>query len=273
MDQALSQRLERAEGLVGTTFTETVQRLDPQRGAAWQDFAGTYAIFDGPDSPMTQTFGLGLFAPVTSEALAEIEEFFAVRAAPVMHEVSPLAGVETFALLAERGYRPNDLSTVLVQSLDGEGEPRPSGNLRVRTIDAADHATWIETAVRGWSTDPMFAGIERAMATNAVANLSMVHFVVEREGVPIATASLGLQDRIALLAGASTIPEGRNLGAQTMLLTARLAEARRRGGELAMMLTTPGSTSQRNAERRGFRVAYTRTKWRAAATEQGKRTE
>jgi len=28
-----------------------------------------------------------------------------------------------------------------------------------------------------------------------------------------------------------------------------------------MMCAAPGSASQRNAERQGFRIAYTRTKW------------
>jgi hypothetical protein len=28
-----------------------------------------------------------------------------------------------------------------------------------------------------------------------------------------------------------------------------------------MMVALPGSASQRNAERQGFRIAYTRTKW------------
>ncbi len=266
MDQALARRLERAEGVVGTTFSETNQRLARERGCLWRDFAGTYAIFDGPDSPMTQTFGLGLFAPVTPEALAEIEAFFTDRGAPVMHEVSPLAGIEAFTLLAERGYVPNDLSTVLVQPLDDVLAPQESSGLRVRTIDAADHAAWIETSVLGWSGDPQFADVMRSMATGAAANGAMLHFVVERDGAPIATGSLGMHEGVALLAGASTIPAGRNLGAQALLLAARLDEARRRGCDLAMMVTTPGSTSQRNAERRGFRVAYTRTKWRAAAS-------
>lgn len=31
-----------------------------------------------------------------------------------------------------------------------------------------------------------------------------------------------------------------------------------------MLVAEPGSNSQRNAERNGFRVAYTRTKWRLA---------
>jgi hypothetical protein len=34
------------------------------------------------------------------------------------------------------------------------------------------------------------------------------------------------------------------------------------GCDLAMIVTVPGSGSQRNAEREGFRVAYTRVKWR-----------
>jgi hypothetical protein len=33
------------------------------------------------------------------------------------------------------------------------------------------------------------------------------------------------------------------------------------GCDIAMMVTLPGSDSQRNAERKGFRIAYTRTKW------------
>jgi hypothetical protein len=34
------------------------------------------------------------------------------------------------------------------------------------------------------------------------------------------------------------------------------------GCDLAMMVAMPGSESQRNAERNGFRIAYTRTKWK-----------
>jgi hypothetical protein len=36
------------------------------------------------------------------------------------------------------------------------------------------------------------------------------------------------------------------------------------GCDLAMMVAEAGSNSQRNAERKGFRVAYTRIKWKLA---------
>jgi len=267
MDLALSCRLERLEGVVSTTFSETNQRTAPELGHVWRDFDGTYAIFDGPDSPMTQTFGLGLFATTSPDQLAAIETFFTERGADTLHEVSPLAGVECYALLAERGYRPHELGTVLVKSLASAPDAPSTANLRVRIIDTADQPTWIETSVSGWAADPLFAPLMRSMASTAAANHSMMHFLVERDdGTPIATGSLGVHDGVALLAGASTIPSGRGLGAQALLLAARLTEARRRGCDLAMMVTAPGSTSQRNSERRGFQVAYTRTKWRRART-------
>jgi hypothetical protein len=46
------------------------------------------------------------------------------------------------------------------------------------------------------------------------------------------------------------------------LLHERMRYAFEHGCDLAMMVALPGSQSQRNAERRGFQVAYTRTKWR-----------
>jgi GNAT superfamily N-acetyltransferase len=86
-------------------------------------------------------------------------------------------------------------------------------------------------------------------------------FFAELDGRPIATGALAMHDDVAILAGASTIPSARNKGAQRALLEARLRHAAENGCDLAMMATLPGSTSQRNAERRGFRIAYTRTKW------------
>ncbi|HVJ93760.1 MAG TPA: hypothetical protein VM580_28350 [Labilithrix sp.] len=70
-----------------------------------------------------------------------------------------------------------------------------------------------------------------------------------------------VHDGVALLAGASTIPDARRRGGQRALLAARLRFATDAGCDLAMMGAAPGSASQRNAERQGFRIAYTRIKW------------
>lgn len=261
IDGKLARRLERTEGAVGSSFIAVRQRLSPGTRAVWKELAGTYLIFDGVGSPFTQTFGLGLMGPVTPRALAEIEAFFTERGAQTMHEVSPLAGVELLRDLVARGYQPVELSTVLVQELEPPPSSPPPTELRVRPYEDRDRDAWIEASVQGWSEEPGHAGVIRSIAESAIENRAMASFVVERGDEMIATASLGIHEGVALLAGASTVPSGRGLGAQGLLLSVRLEEARRRGCDAAMMVTTPGSTSQRNAERRGFSVAYTRTKW------------
>jgi GNAT superfamily N-acetyltransferase len=263
MDLELSRRLERTEGIIGTTYSGPRNAVTPV-GACTRDFGGTMAVFDGAASPLTQSFGLGLFAPVTDELLGEIEAFFAERGAPTHHEVSPFAGVETLARLVARGYRPIELSTVLVQPIPEL--PEPASTLRVRVIDpVADGATWIDTSVAGWSADPAIATFIREIATVNIENRSMTHYLVEDGGAPIATGSMGVVDGVALLAGASTTPAARGRGAQALLLATRLREAGARGCDVAMMVAAVGSQSQRNAERNGFGVAYTRTKWQRDA--------
>ena len=65
--------------------------------------------------------------------------------------------------------------------------------------------------------------------------------------------------RIAAFFGTATLPEYRGRGVQTALIAQRLHEAALAGCEYAVVSTMPGSGSQRNMERRGFRVAYTKT--------------
>ena len=80
-------------------------------------------------------------------------------------------------------------------------------------------------------------------------------------GVAGAAGALAIHDGVALFAGAATVPELRHRGLQSALVAARMRFAADRHCDLAMMVAEAGSGSQRNAERRGFRVAYTRTKW------------
>src|SRR3954470_11791974 len=90
-DQTLSRRLERAEARASTRFVEARARLAPECGAQWIEVAGAYAMYDGPRSPITQTFGLGLFELPAAADMDKLEEFFTARQAQVMHEVSPMA--------------------------------------------------------------------------------------------------------------------------------------------------------------------------------------
>jgi GNAT superfamily N-acetyltransferase len=264
VDRELARQLERAEGEASGSFADARARLDPRRGATRAEIGGALLAFDGPESPVTQGFALGLAGPVGEDDLATIEAFFASRGAPTNLEMCPLAGAELFATLAKRGYRPIELSNVLVRGLDDLSSlARPSG-LVVRAARDEEAERWTRTSAGGWSASPEEATAFEGFARLAFANKAMTSFFAERDGAPIATAAMGVFGGIALLAGASTLPSARGHGAQRSLLAARLDEAKRRGCTVAMMATAPGSISQQNAERNGFRVVYTRTKWQRA---------
>lgn len=261
-DLALSQRLERAEGHANRRFVEARARLFPDRGAQWIDVAGTYAMFDGVGSPLTQTFGLGLFTGVTSTDLAAIEAFFDERGSGTFHEVSPLADAATTATLLERRYRPFEFTSVMYRPLQiDSSEAATDSRVRVALIEQGQEALWWQTCARGWSELPGAATFMEEMGQVSTHAEDARCFLAEADGRPIATGALMRHGGVALLSGASTIPEGRRQGAQRALLDSRLRYAASTGCDLAVMGAQPGSASQRNAERHGFRVAYTRIKW------------
>jgi hypothetical protein len=265
-DLALARRLERAEGDASRRFVEAHARVAPESGAEWQDVGGTYAMFDGVESPLTQTFGLGLFELATAPQLEQIEQFFEARGAVTYHEVSPLAE-GTLPLLHARGYEPFEYTSVMCQPINrsaADAQSVPS-SLGVRRIEASEQRAWAATAADGWGETPGLRDFMLAFGLVIAAAQQSHAFVAELNGQMIATAAMMAHDGVALLAGASTVPGARRHGAQAALLDARLAFAAAMECDLAMMCASPGSTSQRNAERNGFRICYTRLKWRRQA--------
>lgn len=115
-DLNLARRLERAEARGKAEFVEARAAVEPESSACWMEVAGCYAMFDGVESPLTQTFGLGLFAETSDADLCRLEEFFTERGAPVYHEVSPLADPNTFMPGSSTAYCL--LPTILIDVVD-----------------------------------------------------------------------------------------------------------------------------------------------------------
>lgn len=263
VDRSFSRKLERAEGLANAAFVKTRRQLDAESGACHLEVAGALAMFDGIGSPCTQTFGLGLFDTVGDDEMEEIEGFFRIRGSDVFHEVSPLADISMLPMLAERGYRAIEQSTILYRELT-EKSPGADvkSNISTRVILPAEVDLWARTSASGWATEHESLG-EFMFAFGRISAQCEGGYpwIAELEGRPIGTAMMFIGDGVAMLAGASTVPDARNRGAQNALLAARLAFAVDNGCTLAAMATAPGSQSQKNAQRNGFGIAYTRTKW------------
>lgn len=263
-DKALSQKLERAEACANADFVETRARLMPETGATWIEVGGAYAMFDGPESPCTQTFGLGLFDEITGVEMERIETFFAERDAPVFHEVSPMADQSVIALLGERGYRPIELTNVMYRPVGRAtaNERRVNPQIAMRVITPGEVDLWAGTSAAGWATEAEgLADFMLQFGRISAQCPGAYPFLAELDSAPIATGMMFIHNDVAVLAGASTMPEGRRKGAQNALLKARLDFAGEHGCTLANMAALPGSQSQKNAQRNGFEIAYTRIKW------------
>jgi len=258
-DLALARRLERTEGYACRQFAEARRKLFPESESAWMECAGAVVVFDGVDSPVTQTFGLGIFEELTAASLDVMERFFLDRGAPVHHEVSPLAGVAALDLLCARHYRPIEISSVMYRTVE---EP-PPGHIKVRVAGPEEAQLWAEISARGWTHDhPELTASLKDFGAIAFAREHGPCFLAELDGQPGAAGALWIHEGVALFSGAATVPEMRRRGLQSALLQERMRYAFEHGCDLAMIVAEAGGESQRNAERKGFRIAYTRTKWR-----------
>ncbi len=261
---SLAQRLERTEGFACTQFAAARARLFPGSTSTWTELAGALLTYDGPDAPTTQSFGLGLAESLTPAILDEAETFFFSRGVAAYHEICPLAGPAALQLLCARGYAPVEVSNVLYRTLDLSA-PRPIGNIHIRVVGRGEADLWTSVSTRGWTHDhPELEDFLREFGAILVAREGSPCFLAELDGKPGAAANLVIHRGVALLAGAATVPEFRRRGLQAALLEARLRFAHENNCDLAMMVAEAGSNSQRNAERQGFHVAYTRIKWRRA---------
>jgi hypothetical protein len=258
-DLELAKRLEAAEGYACKQFAEARAELFPESGSEWIEVGGAVAVFDGVDAPTTQSFGLGIFEPLTAGTLERMEQFFQDRNTAAMHEVSPMAGVPALDLLCERGYRPIEISNVMYRVVEMPNVDRAT-NIRVRVVGQDEAQLWGKISARGWTHDhPELEEFVQQMGVLSVARKDSPCFLAEIDGKPGAAGVICIFGGVALFAGAATVPELRCRGLQAALLHERMLYAFEHGCDLAMMVAEAGSNSQRNAERKGFRVAYTRT--------------
>ena len=261
VDLNLSKRLERAEALANRRYIEAKQKAFPGTDATWIEVAGAYAMFDTYQSPLTQTFGLGVFEAPTDDDFERIEEFFSVRGAPVIHEISPIQDESLLRTLRERGYCPMELTNLLYRTIDDDWAIEVNPTLKVRQIEHHEQDAYSKLCAQAWQLPAEFAEFFQDMGKVNSMNPHLASFIVEWNGKPIGTGGLCLSEDVALIAGDSTLPEARGQGGQLALIAARVKFAREHGYNLMMMGALPGSTSQKNGQRAGMNIAYTRIKW------------
>jgi GNAT superfamily N-acetyltransferase len=249
-DAALARRLEAAEAANARGCSAT----GPD--AAFLDVAGGCAIFVGADSPLTQAVGIGLCGPVSEAEIDGLESFFRARGAKVSVDVCPLADPGLLEMLGERGYRATEFNNVLVKRLAVAEIVLAQ---RVRRALAGEDDLWAHSVGRGFfeQGDLTTAEMDVGRAIFAMPG-ALCYLAVGEAGEPAGGGALAVRGGLATLFADSTIPAFRRRGIHRELISARLNEAIAQGCDTATASTQPGSQSQRNYERLGFEVVYTK---------------
>lgn len=263
IDIDLARRVEMAEAHAGRECADAFHGLHPEFPVAVKEVAGGIAVFTGPDSPVTQAIGVGLNGPVSDDELDALGEFFKVRNAPAAVELCPLVEMSLYERFATRGYKLIEVSDVLILD-DLARAPistRTSPGVTIRAATREESKLWTQTVAQGFAEHfPVTQAILDVMEGFCHRRGPCCFFLAFVDGEPAGGAVVSSYQGVGGLFGASTLPSLRRRGVQVALLNARLAWARDHGCDLAVSIAQPGSTSHRNIERFGFRVAYTRTK-------------
>lgn len=251
-DALLARRLEAAEAANARGCSTGDAGTEPQV----LEIAGGCAIFVGVDSPLTQAVGMGLNGAVSDEELRALEQFFRSRGARVSIDVCPLANPGLIQALGERGYRVSEFNNVLVRRLAGAEIVLTA---RVRRVTPEEGDLWSYTVGQGFFDQAELTTAELEVG-RAIFHMpgALCYLAVADNGQAAGGGAFANREGLATLFADSTIAGFRRAGLHRELIAARLNEALAQGCDTATASTLPGSVSQRNYERMGFEVAYTK---------------
>jgi len=250
--------MEAAEEYGDLRPTEVLMKTRPELGCAFERIGGGTMCFSGKDSPVGRAHGLGFFNPISEDVLDHVEEFYRSRAVPAQVDVCPYTHPSMLESLKKRGYAIQEFNSVLARYVyKDEDFPVPAG-VTVRAPRKDEVKLVSEIVDRGFGDGkPIGYAWLFEIWLDTPDNLTLL---AEVDG-QIAGAASGLivkEHNMAACFGAGTLPEFRGRGVQTALIRKRLQLTQSAGCDLAVTLTLPGTTSQRNLERDGFRVAFTK---------------
>jgi GNAT superfamily N-acetyltransferase len=262
VDLDLARRLEMAQAWRGIHYANAQLMLRPETHSTVEEVAGGFAIYAGEGSPLNKAVGLGLHGAVTQADLEHVERFYRSHNAAPRVSVCPLADPSLTDLLQARGYHLEMFYSILFRSLAEDsrtGVPMPvPTDVQITQATHEDADLWIRTTGQGFSGQEIPPQEDMTILSPNFYAANATCFLAWIDGQPAGGGGMYIHQGVAEFGGASTRPAFRKRGVQTALLHARMDAAHEAGCDLALVVTAPGEESQRNVERAGFRLAYTK---------------
>jgi GNAT superfamily N-acetyltransferase len=212
---------------------------------------------------------MGLHSTVSAVELDRFEAFYREHGCTPALSLCPLANLSLIELLNERRYRLEHFMQTWYRDLTADDRPASTPAIIVRPILPEEAELWVLTANRGFAGDAADVPPDSIVAAyphmqHATCWLAWLPGAPPHE--PAGAGSLAIHTGVAELFGTSVRLSCRGRGVQTALMQTRMAAALAAGCDLIAVHTDPGNASQRNVERAGFRLAYTKVTMRRDAT-------
>lgn len=266
-------------------YAPIAERLEQSEAAHWGSLLeGLAALPGNPYAPQVRRFGrlTALACPGMakrsfvnrifgvgdgeSEALTEALAWMHSLGVRPRIDLCPLLPHEmTLRWLAREGFVCYGFQMALYRNAASGFPPEetfPTG-VEVRPAETAAELAFVRAAMPEafaetdptwlrWLTDSMDASFGRPDWRTYVARV---------DGEMAGFGQLHLADGVGSLALAGTLDRFRGRGAQTALIRRRIADAAAAGCDLIATQTGNGTASQRNMERLGLRLAYTKAEF------------
>lgn len=260
-DSRLARLLEGLAAAEMRRFAETASAIDPDLGATWIEVAGGVATYVGADSPVNRAMGLGMGEdPVSVDEITRLEEFYGERGAEACAGICPLAHPSLLSSLAQRSWIVSGFENVLVRDVSQDDAHTVAGpGIEIREAEGQeDRELWGLVAATGFSDPLPPLQQQLALARVVIQRPGTRLFLAFADGKVAGTGEMLIEKGVAWLSADATLPQFRGRGVQQALQRRRICAAAQAGCRLAATESTPGSPSQRNMERLGFRIVYTR---------------
>lgn len=244
----LALRLESVAAVQCRAFVESHHSNHTGSTAAYLQCGSGAAVYFDEASPLTQIKGAGMSAPTLETEIDAVEAFYAERSAPVTFVLNPFADAALFTYLSRRGYELGAFENTLIKTLvPGEFEPDPD------VESATDSHVWNAILAEAFFDSVTPSALD---LSNTLYHVPSAHnFAIQT----FAAGQLDVVDNVATLQCDGSIRRYREAGLHKKLIRHRLALASQLGCDIATADVQPGSISQTNFEKCGFRVAWTKT--------------
>ncbi len=229
---------------------------------------GGIMCFTAVGSWSNQACNLGLAGAVSDADLDRLVEFYSSRGVEPRIDVAPFADESLVKGLADRGFSLREFENVFARTVDPHENLRdalPNGwpeDLELVELDPSNEPAlveFIDASTRGFRPpDEPIAEHFFEMCRRMVEHERCTSFSALVDGSVVAGCAMETTPDVASLFGVSVREAYRRRGIQQAMIVRRLERAQELGCPLVCIHSKPGISTERNAARLGFTLAYTK---------------